>query len=151
MESDATAFIPILVVILISFFYEKLSSKKDKSQGGGNPPAPKPKLTRLQELAEQLNKDAVAADSEIHDSLRDIFAQKGSKRPTKQHSKQSSTKPESSQADKDSSLFLEGQRVTTDEPLPATKPRQTSPNIPPPPGGDLKNAIIWGEILRRKF
>ncbi|MDE6437740.1 MAG: hypothetical protein K2K69_09570 [Muribaculaceae bacterium] len=46
----------------------------------------------------------------------------------------------------------EGQRVTTDAPAqPRRKAAAAHGHLPPMPGGNLRSAIIWSEILRRKF
>ncbi len=48
-------------------------------------------------------------------------------------------------------LFTEGERVTADTPPLSDDIGQQPSKLPPMPGSDLRSAIIWGEILRRKF
>lgn len=43
----------------------------------------------------------------------------------------------------------EGSRVTDDKPV--REPARVRVSVPPVPGGDLRKAIIWSEILKRKF
>lgn len=46
---------------------------------------------------------------------------------------------------------LEGARVTADPEMATERPRAARPGVPPLPGGNLRSAIIWSEILKPKF
>lgn len=45
----------------------------------------------------------------------------------------------------------EGRRVTSDEPMRPVSSEEDERRMPGVPGGDLRSAIIWSEILKTKF
>ena len=135
MESSSLSIIVPIAVGIIIFLFEKATEKKNVSVSSHKAPQQRrPSVA----VSHQADEAAHRAEAERHAALarrRAVAATKIKETPNPAHVVQP--------------LSEEGVRVTVDRPS-APAPRMRSA-VPPVPGGDLRKAIIWSEILKRKF
>ncbi len=120
------------------FFSEKFSSKK---KGAKKPKAAVQRTVQDRSVAAAayaFSNEAAKSRSEARQRRRhaDMTAAAA---PTKSEAQASVALPE------------EGQRVTSDEPMRPVSSEEDERRMPGVPGGDLRSAIIWSEILKTKF
>ncbi len=139
VESSSVSVIVPIVLGIIIFLFEKAGEKKktvQKSADRPRRPAQRPAAPAVVRMdsrhpAQAPHEPALLKTSSFHMPEAAPALQKEVRQPEPR------VLPE------------EGARVTVDlpvEPVPAHRGA-----IPPVPGGDLRKAIIWSEILKRKF
>ena len=124
-KSVESLIVPIAVALII-FLIEKSTEKKNASKGASNGLVGAVKAPK-----EQRPKRTVHVS------------------PSPRVATEPKAAPEHAATISPTALPEEGVRVTADKPMAA--PVVQARRVPPVPGGDLRKAIIWSEILRRKF
>lgn len=139
MDSDLLSTLIAIGVGALVFFSEKFSSKK---KGAKKPKAAvqRPVQDRSVAAAAYAFSNEAAAKSRSEARQRRRHADM----PT-------AAAPTKSDAPVPVALPEEGQRVTSDEPMRPVSSDDDERRMPGVPGGDLRSAIIWSEILKTKF
>ena len=138
MDSDLLSTLIAIGVGALVFFSEKFSSKK---KGAKKPKAAvqRPVQDRGVAAAPYAFSNEAAAKSRSEARQRRRHADM----PT-------AAAPTQSDAPVPVALPEEGQRVTSDEPMRPVSSDDDERRMPGVPGGDLRSAIIWSEILKTK-
>lgn len=139
VESSSLSIIVPIAVGVIIFLIEKASEKKNASASAKRPSAGR---RPVMVVTPQDEEDSRRAEAARHAAL-------SRRRNASRAAEEAMAALKADKAPVAPSLPEEGVRVTSDKPVkePAVRARA----IPPVPGGDLRKAIIWSEILKRKF
>ena len=134
-----SSIISILVAVFVGFVITMAEKWINKSGSADSTTSQRPQARPQRPAPQQVRREPQAAQP----SARPKQARK--QRPKPQPQPQAQATPVFDAA-------AEGQRVTTDAPAqPRRKAAAAHGHLPPMPGGNLRSAIIWSEILRRKF
>lgn len=132
-SSSISIIVPIAVAIVIALI-EKVSEKKRSAGTAARPRRPVASHEESSHRSEAARHAALARRRSAATAAEEAMA---------------AMKPKPESAPFVPVLPEEGARVTADRP--AEAPSRVRPSLPPVPGGDLRKAIIWSEILKRKF
>ena len=134
-----SSIISILVAVFVGFVITMAEKWINKSGSADSTTSQRPQARPQRPAPQQVRREPQAAQP----ATRPKQARK--QRPKPQPQPQAQATPVFDAA-------AEGQRVTTDAPAhPRRKAAAAHGHLPPMPGGNLRSAIIWSEILRRKF
>jgi len=139
VESSSLSIIVPIAVGVIIFLIEKANEKKNASTTAKRP-------SPGRRLAKTVNPH-VEAESRRAEAARHAALSRRRTAARAAEEALAAMKAESEPAS--APLPEEGVRVTADKP--AREPERKVTAIPPVLGGDLRKAIIWSEILKRKF
>lgn len=132
-----SSIISILVAVFVGFVITMAEKWINKSGSADSTTSQRPQARPQRPATQQVRREPQAAQP----STRPKQARKQRPKPQPQ-----------AQATPVFDAAAEGQRVTTDAPAqPRRKAAAAHGHLPPMPGGNLRSAIIWSEILRRKF
>ncbi len=121
------------------FFSEKFSSKKKGAK--------KPKAAVQRPVQDR----SVAVAAYAFSNEEAAKSRSESRQRRRQADMPTAAAPTKSDAPAPVALPEEGQRVTSDEPMRPVSSDDDERRMPGVPGGDLRSAIIWSEILKTKF
>lgn len=136
MESSSLSIIVPIAVGLIIFLIERASEKKTGDKNTERPR--KPVIADSHQAAEVARR----ADAARYAAL--------SRRRAAAKAAEESAAAVKSAAELVSPV-LPDERVCVTSEKPVKVPAKVRAAVPPVPGGDLRKAIIWSEILKRKF
>lgn len=136
-----SSIISILVAVFVGFVITMAEKWINKSGSADSTTSQRPQARPQRPAPQQVRREPQAAQP----ATRPKQARKQRPKPEHQPQAQAQATPVFDAA-------AEGQRVTTDAPAqPRRKAAAAHGHLPPMPGGNLRSAIIWSEILRRKF
>ncbi len=139
VDSDLLSTLIAIGVGALVFFSEKFSSKKKGAK--------KPKAAVQRPVQDR----SVAAAAYAFSNEEAAKSRSESRQRRRQAGMLAAAVPTKSDVPVPVALPEEGQRVTSDEPMRPVSSEEDERRMPGVPGGDLRSAIIWSEILKTKF
>ena len=139
VDSDLLSTLIAIGVGALVFFSEKFSSKKKGAK--------KPKAAVQRPVQDR----GVAAAPYAFSNEAAAKSRSEARQRRRHADMPPAAAPTKSEAQAPVELPEEGRRVTSDEPMRPVSSDDDERRMPGVPGGDLRSAIIWSEILKTKF